>query len=264
MECQLFSAMMIGPRKRQEDCIIEGRQLFQSDLLSRKIGFVTGPLMLAVCDGMGGHYGGEMASRFVCEQLRHYTWSGDVSGDKVHYALLGIQSASERHLPAQSGTTIAGLFSDGRRALIFNAGDSRVYGITAEKLEYLSHDHSLVQDLIDQSLVSMESAAVHPYRHLIDFGLGPAFSRVWSERDLYIVEQRLEPSAAFLLCSDGLTDILSDTEIHEILAPSPVENGARLANAARKKGLTDNTSFIIARITGGMTPGIIGTEQLHK
>lgn len=264
MECQLFSTMMIGPRKRQEDCIVEGHELFQSDLLSRKIGFVTGPMLLAVCDGMGGHYGGEMASRFVCEQLRQHTWSGEVSGTSVHQAMLGIQSACERHLPSQSGTTIAGVFIDGIRAVIFNAGDSRVYGITEEKLEYLSHDHSLVQDLIDQCIVSIESAAIHPYRHLIDFGLGPAFSRVWSARDLYIVEQQLGPSAVFLLCTDGLTDILSDAEIHEILMPSPVENGPRLANAARKKGLTDNTSFIIARITGEMTPYITDVEQLHK
>ena len=264
MECQLFSAMMIGPRKRQEDCIIEGPKLFQSDLLSRRTGYVTDPMLLAVCDGMGGHYGGELASRFVCEQIQHQTWSREVSGKSVHHALLEIQTASERNLPPQSGTTIAGLFSEGSRAVIFNAGDSRVYGITAEKLEYLSHDHSLVQDLIDQCLVSMESAAIHPYKHLIDFGLGPAFSRVWSVRDLYIVEQRLGPSAAFLLCTDGLTDVLSDAEIHEILAPAPVENGARLANAARKKGLTDNTSFIIAQITGEMAPNTTGTEQLHK
>lgn len=248
MECQTFSAMMIGPRHRQEDCILDGAAVFQADLLRRQNRFCASRLFLAVCDGMGGHQGGEAASRFVCDRVLKTAWPGEISGRQVHRILVDIQSEAEQRLPARSGTTIAGLVADGRRAVIFNAGDSRVYKIGKKSMEYLSHDHSLVQDLIDQCMIRTENAALHPFKHLIDFGIGPAFSHVWAVRNLHITEQEMEAAGTYLLCTDGLTDIFSDREIFELLAPAPLENGARLANAARKKGLTDNTSFIIARI----------------
>ncbi len=248
MECRIFSAMMIGPRGRQEDCIIDGTGLLQADLLSRKKSIRTEDLLLVVCDGMGGHQAGDEASRFVCSRIKDSIWPEKISGSVIHRILLNIQSAAEKQLPPHSGTTIAGLATDGSRTFIFNAGDSRVYKITKESIEYMSHDHSLVQDLVDQCMMNAENASMHPLKHMIDFGLGPVFSHVWSVRDIHIVEQQNEPHCAYLLCTDGLTDILSDREIHGILAEAPVKNGARLAEAARKKGLTDNASFIIAMI----------------
>lgn len=248
MECQIFSSMIIGPRTRQEDCIIDGGGLLQADLLSRKSRVSTGRLLLAVCDGMGGHKAGEKASRFACEQIEKFAWPDGITGPGVHRALIDIQSAAEQHLPANSGTTTAGLISDRERTIIFNAGDSRVYSITAESIKCLSHDHSLVQDLVDQCMMNAENAALHPFKHMIDFGIGPVFSHVWSLRDIYINEKKTGSSSTYLICTDGLTDILPDEQIHRLLAPAPLENGARLAEAAREKGLTDNTSFIIARI----------------
>ncbi|MFW5930111.1 MAG: PP2C family protein-serine/threonine phosphatase [Desulfosalsimonas sp.] len=248
MECRIFSAMMIGPRSRQEDCIIDGTGLLQADLLNRKKCLCTQSLLLVVCDGMGGHQGGQKASRFVCERMKKIAWPEKMSGSLIHKVLLDIQSAAETQLPPPSGTTIAGLGSDGTRTAIFNAGDSRVYRVTKKSMDYLSHDHSLVQDLVDQCMMNAESASMHPLKHMIGFGLGPVFSNVWSVRDLHIVERQNQPDCSYLICTDGLTDIMSDKEIHGILAESPVENGARLAEAAKKKGLTDNTSFIIARI----------------
>ncbi|MFW6010884.1 MAG: PP2C family protein-serine/threonine phosphatase [Desulfosalsimonas sp.] len=248
MECRIFSAMMIGPRSRQEDCIIDGTGLLQADFLNRKKNLRTESLLLVVCDGMGGHQGGQKASRFVCEQIKKITWPEKISGRFIHKALLDIQSASEKQLPPYSGTTIAGLTTDGERTVIFNAGDSRVYRITKKAIDYLSHDHSLVQDLIDQCMMNAENASMHPLKHMIDFGIGPVFSHVWSMRDIHIIEKQNKPDCNYLLCTDGLTDIISEKEIHEILAEAPVENGGKLAEKARKKGLTDNTSFIIARI----------------
>lgn len=247
MECRIFSAMMIGPRSRQEDCIIDGTGLLQADLLNRKKNLRTESLLLVVCDGMGGHQGGQKASRFVCEQIKKIAWPEKISGRFIHKTLLDIQSASEKQLPAHSGTTIAGLTTDGERTVIFNAGDSRVYKITKKSIDYLSHDHSLVQDLIDQCMMNAENASMHPLKHMIDFGLGPVFSNVWSMRDIHIIEKQNKPDCNYLLCTDGLTDIISEKEIHSILGEAPVENGGKLAQEARKKGLTDNTSFIIAR-----------------
>ncbi|MFW6081143.1 MAG: PP2C family protein-serine/threonine phosphatase [Desulfosalsimonas sp.] len=248
MECLIFSAMMIGPRNRQEDCILDGSGMLQADLLSRKSSISGERVMLTVCDGMGGHQGGEKASSFVCGKIKQRCLPDSISGHAVRDCLLDIQAESEKELPDHSGTTVAGLAADGDRAVIFNAGDSRVYKITQESIKCLSHDHSLVQDLVDQCMMNAENASAHPLKHMIDFGIGPAFRQVWSIRDVYTVEQSHDPSCDYLLCTDGLTDIMPDKEIHGILAPAPLENGPRLAGAARKKGLTDNTSFIIARI----------------
>jgi len=240
--------MMIGPRHRQEDCLVDGRGLFQADLLSRRNSFSTDTLLLAVCDGMGGHKGGEKASRFACQQLEKHRWPQEINRQAVFDALHYIQTLAEKSLPPHCGTTVAGLLAEKDKAIVFNAGDSRVYRIHKDFTEYVSHDHSLVQDLVDQHMVNAEKASSHPFKHLIEFGIGPVFSHVWPERDVYMVKQNIEDTAHFLICSDGLTDIFQDRELHSLLWPSPVENGAKLANAARKKGLTDNTSFIIARI----------------
>ncbi len=227
--------MMIGPRNRQEDCIIDGKGLLQADLLNRKNRVCTDHLVLAVCDGMGGHQGGEKASSFVCRHIEKIAWAEDISGLAVRRALIDIQAAAEQKLPVQSGTTIAGIATDGNRAVIFNAGDSRVYKITGRTIQHLSHDHSLVQDLVDRCMMKPENASLHPLKHMIDFGIGPAFKQVWPVRHLHIVELDIDLSCAYLLCTDGLTDIMSDDEIHRILAGTPVENGAGLAKAARKK-----------------------------
>jgi serine/threonine protein phosphatase PrpC len=250
MQCDIFSAMMIGPRHRQEDCMVDGQELFQADLLSRRNRFFADTVLLAVCDGMGGHQGGEKASRFACEQIRQHSWTNSISRQAVHDALAAIQTRAEQSLPALCGTTIAGLVCNKEKAIIFNAGDSRVYRIHADFIEYVSHDHSPVQELVDQRVVNAEKASVHPFKHLIEFGIGPVFTNAWQTRDIYMAEHATEKSAAYLICSDGLTDIFRDSEIHGMLSPAPVENGARLANAARNNGLTDNTSFIIAQIEG--------------
>ena len=70
MKCSVFSAMLLGPRAKQEDCIMDGLDLFQSDRLKEKKKFDTDCLLLSTCDGMGGHDHGDTASRFVCEQLK--------------------------------------------------------------------------------------------------------------------------------------------------------------------------------------------------
>jgi serine/threonine protein phosphatase PrpC len=248
MQYQIFSSMMIGPRHRQEDCLVDGRGLFQADLLSRRYSFCADNLLLAVSDGMGGHKGGEKASRFTCQQLEKHKWPPEINRQAVFDALHYIQTLAEKSLPDHCGTTVAGLLAQKGKAIVFNAGDSRVYRIHKDFIEYVSHDHSLVQDLVDQQMVNAQSASNHPFKHLIEFGIGPVFSHVWPVRDVYMAEQNIKDEAHFLICSDGLTDIFQDNEIHTLLWPSPVENGAKLANAAKKKGLTDNTSFIIARI----------------
>lgn len=249
IECRTFCAMLIGPRKRQEDCLFDGTTVFQTDLLLRKSGFsAREPFLIAVCDGMGGHHGGEIASMFTCEQLQEAFHKRNFSADHVIDTMADIQTAAMHQLPANSGTTVAGLLVGRKKAIAFNAGDSRIYRLTTKTIECISHDHSKVQEMIDKKLVDTESASRHPMKNLIDLGIGTAFSNAWSVRQCYVNQVDWRPPAYYLVCSDGLTDIIAEHEIHQLLMPDPVEYGSRLYNTLKQMRLKDNTSFVIAEI----------------
>ncbi len=247
MENRTFSAMLIGPRDRQEDAITDGKTVFQADLLTRKNGSSAERILLAVCDGMGGHDGGEIASMFVCEALNRIRWE-NVSGEHVLESLAGIQREAMVQLPENSGTTVAGLLAGNGRIVAFNAGDSRIYRLEADAIHYISHDHSLIQEMIDQSILNVNNVGFHPLRNVIELGIGPAFDGSWNVKKVHVHEESLEIPSYYLLCSDGLTDIIGGSDIHKLLMPDPVKNGTRLYNTLKQKTLRDNTSFMIVEI----------------
>jgi len=245
MKYTVFSAMLLGPRTKQEDCILDGIDLFQADHLIQKKIIETDFLLLGVCDGMGGHDQGEAASRFVCEQIQTTLDRTMFSAEKVETRLTEIQDYSATYLSENCGTTVAGLMIMNDQTIVFNAGDSRVYKISTSKMDYISHDHSLVQGLVDQSFIQKDSAPFHPLKNVIDFGIGPIFNDVWKNFDIHIFEESISKDAWYLLCSDGVNDIMNEEEMHEILMPSPIDNGNLLLEALQKKGLKDNASLII-------------------
>lgn len=245
MKYTVFSAMLLGPRTKQEDCLLDGIDLFQSNQLHAKKTIDTDFLLLGVCDGMGGHDHGETASRFVCEQIKKKLNRTLFSPDDVKTLLTDIQDSTEKHLPENCGTTIAGLMIMDGKAIVFNAGDSRVYRISTAGMDYISHDHSLVQGLVDKSFIQQDSATHHPLKNIIDFGIGPLFNDVWKNFEIHIYEEPILKDDWYLLCSDGVNDLMNEAEMHELLMPSPIDNGNRLLEALQKKGLKDNTSFMI-------------------
>lgn len=240
--------MQQGPRAAQEDCIINGRSLRQESMLKDTAEFATDRLILVVCDGMGGHERGDEASRFVCGEFNTRVADAVPGSTHITGILWNIQESACRRLHRNCGTTIAGLVAENGKAFVFNAGDSRVYKFMEEGLRHLSHDHSLVQELVDKSFISRDAADHHPLKNLVDFGIGPVFESAWGQHDIHMISEDLVAGATYLLCTDGLTSVMSDPEIHQRLMPSPVENGPHLYDAAMGRGLTDNTSFIIARI----------------
>jgi serine/threonine protein phosphatase PrpC len=248
MKYTVFSAMLLGPRTKQEDCIIDGIDLFQSNQLKEKKIIDTDFLLLGVCDGMGGHDYGETASRFVCEQIKKKFTRTMFSADNVKPLLTEIQNSTQNYLPENCGTTVAGLMIMDGQTIVFNAGDSRVYKISTSGMDYISHDHSLVQGLVDKSFIQPETATYHPLKNIIDFGIGPLFNDVWKNFDIHIFEESYSKDTWYLLCSDGVNDLMNETEMHELLMPSPIENGHILLRALKKKGLKDNTSFIVLQI----------------
>jgi serine/threonine protein phosphatase PrpC len=237
--------MDIGMRDNQEDCMyIDGEILQVSNMecpRSKKVDRER--LLVAVCDGMGGMSEGERASRFVCEILKKC--SIPFSPEGVYRALFRIQKKFESSGIIWSGTTIAGVFMEGDKSIVFNAGDSRVYKYTSDRLIYISHDHSYVQSLIDKGLISYEEAFYHPEKYIVEFGIGDVFSVDWkSGKKPYILEDTLKEDEAYLICTDGLSDYIPDNEMYYLLYPDPFENFRNLLEAVEKVK-TDNYSIVL-------------------
>ncbi len=248
MNVRIFSAMQKGPRAKQEDCLLAGTELFQADSFEKESCLETDTAVFAACDGLGGHEAGDLASRFVCEGIKTEHEANRFQTRPILRMLKNIQEASHRQLPANCGTTLAGLFVSPQRIQVFNAGDSRIYKIDENQARYISHDHSVVQGLLDKFLILQETAKNHPYKNLIEFGIGPLFVDAWEHHRVFVHTETWDPPLAFLLCTDGLSDQLSAEDIHRHLMPEPVKNGKSLLSAVTQKGLVDNTSFIIIEL----------------
>ena len=236
-----------GLRDYQQDCIYIDGEIYQKEYMEcpqdKKIN--KNSAVFAVCDGMGGLSEGEKASEFVCQMLKKC----DIpfSKDGVYRALFKIQKRFETSGLMWSGTTIAGVYMNGSDGIVFNAGDSRVYKYTPEKLIYLSHDHSYVQSLVDKGIISYQEAFYHPERYIVEFGIGDVFSPDWKEgKKPFIVEDRLGKDEAYLICSDGLSDYIPDQQIHYLLYPDPFRNFKRLIDELEKVK-SDNYSIILVK-----------------
>jgi len=245
---QALFCMDKGLREYQQDCIYIDGEIFQNDHMecpqSRKI--KKSSAVFAVCDGMGGLSEGEKASLFVCQMLKKCNLT--FTKEDIYRALFKIQKRFESSGLIWSGTTIAGIYMSGSEGIIFNAGDSRVYKYTPEKLVYLSHDHSYVQSLIDRGIISYQEAFYHPERYIVEFGIGDLFSPDWKKgKKPYIVEDRLGRDEAYLICSDGLSDQIPDPQIHSLLYPNPFENFKNLLKQLEKVK-SDNYSVVLVGI----------------
>jgi len=247
MKARVFSAMRLGPRNTQEDCLLAVQDVFQSDTIERQSEAEAESLIFAVCDGLGGHQSGDRASHFVCKQLKAKYQANAFQSKDIPIILRNIQNAARHQLPANSGTTLAGLFASHEMIHVFNTGDSRVYKLDNTAARYISHDHSVVQELIDNYLILQQTARNHPYRNLVEFGIGPLFVDSWENHAVFVHSEAYQPPATFLICSDGLSDQMTEAEIHRILMPTPVSRGRTLLSKVSEKGLVDNTSFIIVQ-----------------
>lgn len=248
MKCRYVCVMDVGPRSGQEDCILVENRVFQEDRLSHFSSYESDLIIMAVCDGMGGHDAGEEASRFVCDKLNTIVDFVDFSGESLQTIMAVVQNSSVNHLPRGSGTTLAGIIVKNNKVIVFNAGDSRVYRICNGTISCVSRDHSLVQDLVDKGMISEEEAFHHPYRNVVNFGIGPAFIKAKNKYELNTCEEDMVRNSFYVLCSDGVSDIMRNEEILNVLGSDPVADGESLINALKKIKLKDNTSFIIAEI----------------
>lgn len=211
---------------------------------------VEGPLY-AVADGMGGHRAGEIASRVAIEELLANA-PGRNDAKALARAVRAanravIESAEKSRTRTGMGTTLTAAFVDGLDVSIAHVGDSRAYLLHDGQLSRITEDHSMVADLVRQGSISEEEARFHPQRSVITRALG---SDPNMAADVY--ELTASPGDRLLLCTDGLTGMLEDAYIAEILAAEsdPASAVAKLVEAANRAGGYDNITAVVVDVEG--------------
>jgi serine/threonine protein phosphatase PrpC len=224
--------------------------------------------LYVVADGMGGHSHGEVAAQIAVNAIRDFI---EKTADKDTTWPFGMDSRLERHsnllkmavriahdnvLRAISrdsslygmGTTVVGLLLSGDVAAVAHVGDSRVYRLRDGKLEQLTQDHTWVNEQVVAGFLSKEQARTHPLKNVVTRALG-------GESDVLVDVREVEvlPGDLFLLCSDGLTGMLSDPDITERLSSgrSLHEICRTLVNDSNARGGIDNVTVVLLAIEDG-------------
>ena len=206
--------------------------------------------LFVVADGMGGAQAGEVASRLAVEPFRdglHDTT--DAEGALAQYARAANVSIHERSQAnaehAGMGTTLTAVYVGAEEVAIAHVGDSRAYCLRDGELLRLTDDHSLVDELIRQGKLTPEEAVEHPQRSVITRALGPE-----PEVEIDTRSYRARDGDVYLLCSDGLTTMVSDELLAEILLAHPQlrDAGEALIAAANEAGGRDNITVLLLRV----------------
>jgi protein phosphatase len=201
--------------------------------------------LFAVADGMGGHRGGEVASKTAVEALRAAVAGGRTIDDAVRLANDAVieKAAQDPEQLAGMGTTMtAAVPVGGSTLLIGHVGDSRAYLLRDGTLELRTQDHSLVEELVREGRLTPEQAESHPQRAIVTRALGVDEE---VEVDLYTIDVRTGDRV--LLCSDGLTTMLRDREVERIArgVDDPQRCAEDLVNAAVEAGGEDNVTVVV-------------------
>ena len=203
-----------------------------------------------VADGLGGHSNGEIASAIACDVIREDVRGGASLRSAIEHAHRAVlQEIERRDLDSNMGTTVVVLRLEGDRYEIAWVGDSRAY-LFDGNLKQLTRDHSTVNELLEQGAISSKTAATHPQRHALSRSLGVSER---NESEAGIITGTLKAGQQILLCTDGLTDELSDAQILGELRinGTPDEQADALVKAALANGGRDNLTLAIV---GGGAP----------
>jgi len=218
---------------------------------------IYGANLIAVADGMGGHAGGEVASAIAINalaQLLPVISDLDIDIDSREDLFLNITYEIDSQILEKSkqnpelagmGTTLTALNISEDNVELLHIGDSRCYRYRDNKLEQLSYDHTVMQELLDQGRLTPEEVFDHPQRSLLtqalmgDSGLDPI-----------LVSYDIKADDQFLLCSDGLTNVLSDYEIGKIIESNAGDGViTALITEVKAKGAPDNITIIWSQVT---------------
>jgi serine/threonine protein phosphatase PrpC len=217
----------------------------------------AGPRLLAVADGMGGHAAGEVASSLTIASMAKLD-SEPPGGDMLAELSSAVAAANTRLQemiianPAVEGmgTTLTALFWSDGHAAVCHIGDSRGYLLREGELYQITHDHTLVQSLVDEGRISADDVSTHPQRSLL---LRALDGRSVAEPDLSVHDS--QAGDRYLLCSDGLSGVVSDETLRETLATTsdPEAVTRQLIELALHGGGPDNITCIVADVVDTAT-----------
>ena len=211
------------------------------------------PALFVVCDGAGGQRAGKTASRLAVEQV-HETFWADTDADLAKRLVRSADRASaaifehSQHDPETEGmaTTYVAAAFDADCCYIVNVGDSRAYRLHEGRIEKVTTDHTLIQDQLSTGLITEAQAAHSPYRHVITRYLGRQTVDVGAQD---YAPFPLTPGDGFILCSDGLTDMVTEEEIRSVSASKNPQVAAQaLVDLANAHGGRDNITVIVIRV----------------
>jgi len=223
-------------------------------------GFIS-PQLIAVADGMGGHAAGEVASRIAVEVLQSLSpslTSEEIDEDSVKDLLMhSLHSidveisvvTEEENEKRGMGTTLTALLIRDKFISLLHVGDSRCYRLRGNTLEQLSNDHTVIQELLDQGAITAAEAVEHPQRSMLTQALR-------GDGDVTPVLQMYEIKKGdrYLLCSDGLSGVLTEKEIKVGLKKSDRDEAVKfLVDATYINGAPDNVTVLIADISESST-----------
>ena len=225
----------------------------------------AGPRLLAVADGVGGNAAGEVASAATIKTIAALDAEDpgpDLIGalaDAVATANLRLRELiiSDPAIEGMGTTLTALLWSEGYGAL-GHIGDSRAYLLRDGRFVQITRDHTLVQSLVDEGTITEDDAAVHPYRSLL---LRALDGRTIAETDLTLLQTY--PGDRYLLCSDGLSGVVSEQTLHQVLASMRDldEVTERLVELAVEGGGPDNITCIVADVIDARSSRVPPTRQ---
>jgi serine/threonine protein phosphatase PrpC len=227
--------------------------------------FVRAPLFV-VADGMGGAQAGEVASRLAAETFAAGLPDDGTSEQRLERrAREANQRIHEVSLEDRAlngmGTTLTAAYLDGDELALAHVGDSRAYLLRDGELTRLTRDHTLVEELVRRGELTEEEAAEHPQRSIITRALGPE-----PDIDIDLHTHRVRAGDVLLLCSDGLTGMIGEEEVQEILSSATklADAGRRLVHAANEAGGRDNITVVLFRLEEiGQAGAVAPTEGIE-
>ena len=203
-----------------------------------------------VADGMGGHLAGEVASAMAIDAVKRMAQKNDIASiallrETVLEAHEAISAhARENQNCSGMGTTISAMWRGGHYMYVAHVGDSRIYRLRGGKLEQITQDHSLVEELVRARIIAREEARSHPRRNIITRALGTP-----GENAPDLLAADMEEGDLWLLCTDGLTGMVDDEQIERVLTSR--DSLDKMANTLIKMALAaggrDNVTLILCR-----------------
>lgn len=209
-------------------------------------------VLLVLADGMGGHNSGEVASKICVETLRETFLENSAAnpesilrkGFKQAHAKIILQNTQDRSLRKMGATIVAAILRDSY-CWYSHLGDSRLYLVESGTVTRLTRDHTVVQDMLDNGLITVKQAIGHHMAHLVSKAVGHLESE---EVNIEVCKTQLCKGSLLLLCSDGLTDLVSDEEIYCLTQVAEAQKACDdLLNLVLTRGAHDNVSIQVFR-----------------